>query len=122
MKYTKKDLGSFGLHLIETDKLKTITVRVIFHTPIKKEEITKRTILTDLLLQSTEKYETRREMTIEAEELYAADIGVTNQRLGNYIATSINLQVLNDSYTEEGNLEKGLAFLQEIIFNPYYYV
>ena len=25
MNYTKKDLGSYGLHLIHTDKLKTIT-------------------------------------------------------------------------------------------------
>ena len=54
MKYTKKDLGSFGLHLINTDKFKTITVKVIFHTPIQKKEITKRALLTDVLLQSTE--------------------------------------------------------------------
>jgi len=118
MKYTKKDLGSFGLHLIETDKLKTITVRVIFHTPIKKEEITKRILLTDVLLQSTEKYATRRDLTIQAEELYSADISMNNTRLGNYIVTSMNLQVLNDSYTEENNLEKSLEFLQEIIFHP----
>ncbi len=118
MKYTKKDLGSFDLHLIETDKLKTITVRVVFHTPIKKEEITKRVLLTDVLLQSSEKYETRREMTIQAEELYSADISMNNSRLGNYIVTSINLQVLNDSYTEENNFEKSLDFLREIIFSP----
>ena len=118
MNYTKKDLGSYNLHLIKTDKLKTITIRVIFHTPIKKEDITKRTVLSDILLQSSEKYETRREMTIEAEELYSADISTNNQRIGNYIVTSINLQVLNDSYTEEGNLEKAIAFLHEIIFHP----
>lgn len=29
MKYTKKDLGSYNLHLIKTDKFKTITVRVL---------------------------------------------------------------------------------------------
>lgn len=118
MKYTKKDLGSFGLHLIQTNKLKTITVRVIFHTPIKKEEITTRNILMDMLLQSSEKYESRRAMTIEAEELYSVDIATNNQRLGNYIMTSINLQVLHDRYTEKGNLEKALAFLSEIIYHP----
>ena len=118
MNYTKKDLGSFGLHLIQTDKLKTITIRVVFMTPIKKENITKRTILSDVLLQSTKKYNSRREMTIEAEELYSADIVINNQRLGNYIVTSFNLKVLEDYYTEEGNLEKALEFLSEIIFNP----
>ena len=45
MKYTKKDLGSYNLHLIKTDKFKTVTVKVMFQSPIVKEEITKRNIL-----------------------------------------------------------------------------
>lgn len=118
MKYTKKDLGSFGLHLINTDKFKTMTMKVVFHTPIIKSEITKRNILSDILLQSSKKYETRRDLTIAAENLYAADISNNNQRLGNYIVTSFVLQVLNDKYTEEGNFEKAVEFLSEIIFNP----
>lgn len=118
MKYTKKDLGSYNLHLINTDKFKTITIRVLFHTPIKKEEVTKRTILTDLLLYSSNKYDSRRKLTIEAEDLYSADISASNQRLGNYIMTTFNLKVLMDKYTEENNLEKAIEFLSEIIFNP----
>ena len=118
MKYTKKDLGSFGLHMIHTTKFKTITIRVIFHTPIIKEEIAMKNVLSDILLQSTEKYDSKRRLTIEAEELYAADIATNNQRLGNYIFTSFNLQVLMDKYTEDGNLEKSLGFLSEILFHP----
>lgn len=118
MKYTYKDLGSFGLHLINTDKFKTITTRVVFHTPIKKNEITKRNLISDILLQSSKKYETKRDMTIQAEELYAADISTNNQRLGNYIFTSFSLQVLQDKYTEDNNLANSLEFLSEIIFNP----
>ena len=118
MKYIKKDLGSFGLHLIHTDKLKTMTVRVVFHTPIKREEITKRAILADILLQSSKKYDSKRSLTIEAEELYACDIATNNQRLGNYVFTSFHLQVLNDRYTEKGNFEKAVEFLSEIIFHP----
>lgn len=118
MKYTKKDLGSFGIHFINTDKFKTITTKVVFYTPIKKELITKRNVLTDILLQSSKKYESRRELTIKAEDLYAADVTTNNQRLGNYIFTSFNIQVLNDKYTEENNFEKSIEFLSEIILNP----
>lgn len=118
MKYTKKDLGSFGIHFINTDKFKTISVKVVFHTPIEKELITKRNVLTDILLQSSKKYETRRNLTIKAEDLYAADVSTNNQRLGNYILTSFILQVLNDKYTEENNFEKAIEFLSEIILNP----
>lgn len=118
MKYVSKDLGSFGLHLINSDKFKTITIRVLFHTPIKKEEITKRGVLADILLQSSKKYNSKRNLTIEAEELYAADISTNNQRMGNYIVTSFTLQVLRDCYTEENNLEKSIEFLSDIIFQP----
>ncbi|MBQ9019411.1 MAG: insulinase family protein [Bacilli bacterium] len=118
MKYIKKDLGSYNLHLINTDKFKTITVKVLFHAPIKKDDITKRSIISNLLLQSTNKYNSRRNLTIKSEELYSADINVNKQRLGNYIFTSFNLQVLENKYTENNNFEEAIEFLTEILFNP----
>lgn len=118
MQYIDKDLGSYGLHLIKTDKFKTITMRVVFHTPIIKEEITMRNILSDILLQSSKEYDSKRNLTIKAQELYAADISTSNQRIGNYIMSNFIIQVLNDKYTEKGNLEESIKFLSEIIFNP----
>ena len=56
MKYTNKDMGSYNIHLIKTDKYKTITIRVMFKRKIKKEEITIRNVLASLLVQSTNKY------------------------------------------------------------------
>ena len=118
MQYTKKDLGSYQLHLIKTDKYKTITIKVMFRRRIKKEEVTIRNILTSLLVQSTKKYNTKRKMNIEAQELYSSSIAFDNTRLGNYINTTISLNVLNDKYTEKGNFNKALEFLNEVLFNP----
>ena len=118
MQYIKKDLGSFNLHMIATEKFKTISMRIVFRSPIKKEEITKRNILSDILLQSTKKYPSKRDMIIEADSLYAADIYNNTQSVGNYIMTSFILQVLNDKYTEKKNFEKALAFMSEIIYQP----
>lgn len=118
MEYIKKDLGSFNLHMIKTNKYKTVTMKVIFHSPIIKKEITLRNILQDILLQSTKNYSSKRDMIIQSEDLYAADIYNNTLRWGNYIMTSFILQVLNDKYTEEGNLKKAIEFLHEIIFNP----
>lgn len=118
MEYVKKDLGSYNLHLIKTDQFKTITVRVAFHSPVVKEEITLRNVLCDMFLQSSSKYPSKRELTIEAQELYAADIQTNNSRLGNYNNLDIYLSVLHDKYTEEGNFKKALEFLNEIIFHP----
>ena len=118
MEYIKKDLGSYKLHLIKTDKFKSITVKVSFHRVIKKNEITIRNILSDMFMQSSKKYNSKRELTIKAQDLYAAGLRTTNSRLGNYINTDFYLTVLNDKYTEDGNFASSLEFLGEIIFNP----
>ena len=118
MHYIRKDQASYNLHMIQTKKFKTMTVKVVFHSPIVKEEITKRNVLSDVLLQSTSKYSSKRNMIIESENLYATDICCNSQRWGNYIMTSFILQVLNDRYTEEGNFNKAIDFLSEILFHP----
>lgn len=118
MDYLKKDFGSYNLHIIKTDKFKTITVRVIFHSPIIKDEITIRNVLCDMFLQSSKLYPSKRALTIKAQELYAAEIEATNSRLGNYITTNFYLSVLNDKYTEKNNFNNAVAFLSEVIFNP----
>lgn len=118
MKYTRKDLGAYKLHLINTDKFKTIMIRVSFRNPIKKEEITIRNVLSDMFMQSSKKYNSKRALTIKAQDLYAADLQTSNSRLGNYINTDFYLTVLNDKYTEEGNFKDAVRFLGEIIFNP----
>ena len=118
MEYIKKDLGSYKLHLIKTDKFTSITVKVSFHRVIKKNEITIRNILSDMFMQSSKKYNSKRELTIKAQDLYAAGLRTTNSRLGNYINTDFYLTVLNDKYTEDGNFASSLEFLSEIMFNP----
>lgn len=104
--------------MINTNKFKTIAVKVIFRSPIVRESITIRNVLSDLFMQSTKKYFSKREMTIKAQDLYAADISTSNSRLGNYITTTFHLNVLNDKYTEKGNFKDAIEFLGEIIFNP----
>lgn len=118
MKYTKKDLGSYNLHIIKTDKFKSVTVQVSFRTPIVKEEITMRNILSDLLLLSCKKYPTKREVALKSQDLYASQVMVEDLRLGNYLNTNFYLNTLNDKYTEDGNLEEGIHFLGELICHP----
>lgn len=118
MQIINKDLGSYNLHIIKTDQFKTMTMQVIFHTPIIKKDITKRNILSDILLQSTKEYTSHRDLTIKSEELYGVDLYTRNRRIGNYIMTSFTIQTLNDKYTEEGNFEESVKFLHEVLFNP----
>lgn len=118
MKYIKKDFGSYKLHMIKTKKFKTIKIRVCFRNVIKKDEITMRNILCDMLTYSSKTYKTKREFTIKSQDLYSASVIGRNMRYGNYINTEIDLTVLNDKYTEVGNYNEAVKFLREIIYEP----
>lgn len=118
MQYKKLELGSYNLHMIKTDRFKTVNMQIIFSNTIKKEDITKRNFLSDMLTYSCKKYRTKRDISIASQDLYAASVYSTNYRLGNYYNTDINLYFLNEKYSEEGMTEKSLDFLSEIIFNP----
>ena len=56
MDYQKIDMGAYNLHIINTTKFKTITVDICFRRPIKKEDISNRIILKDVLLNSNQNY------------------------------------------------------------------
>lgn len=118
MKYVKKDLGAYKLHLIKTTNFKTIKIRVSFRSPIVKEEITLRNVLCSLLTLSTKKYQTKRDLIIKGQDLYAATISSSNSRIGNYINTDILLTVLHDKYTEEGNFKSASDFLYDVVYDP----
>lgn len=118
MQYKKIELGSYNLHMIKTDRFKTVNVQIIFSDKIVKEDITKRNFLSDILTYSSKKYKTKRDISITSQDLYAANVYATSYRLGNYYNTDINLYFLNEKYTEEGMMEKSMDFLSEIIFNP----
>ena len=118
MEYIKKNLGSYNLHLIKCQKFKSVMVKVYFRGPIKKENITIHNFLTTMLTFSSNKYKTKREMVLKTQDLYSCSISSTDTRLGNYLNTCFRMSVLNDKYTEEGNLEKCIEFLSDIIYKP----
>lgn len=118
MKYIKKVIGSYNLHMLKTNKFKTITIDLIFRKKIKKEDITKTNFLADILTFSNKNYKTRREMSIKQQDLYACEVDFSCYRLGNYYNTDISLLCLNEKYTEKGMLNDVISYLSEIIFNP----
>ena len=71
MEYKKINLNSYNIHFIKTDKFKTIDIRVMFIDKFKKEDITKRNFLMDMLSFSTKEYDTHRKLSIKCQDLYS---------------------------------------------------
>jgi len=118
MKYTKINMKNYNLHVIKTDKFKTISVKVNFKRLLKKEELTKRIMLIHTLTESTKKYPTKRDLEIETENLYNLSFYAETINSGRYGIISLNASFLNEKYTEKTMMEKSIEFLNEIIFRP----
>ena len=118
MEYIRKEYAAYNVHLIKTDRFKTTTIEVNFLRKIKKEEITIRNFLSEILLQSTKQYPTKRLLTLKSMELYNANISSSNSRIGNFENLSFSLKFLDEKYTEEGMFNKTVDFFFDTLFNP----
>ena len=118
MKYQKIEKNNYNLHIIKTNKFKSINLSINFKRKIKKDEITIRNFLNDLLINSSKKYPTSRDIEIETEELYDLGISSSPYKSGNYHIISFKETFLNEIYTEKNMIKKSIIFLLELIFNP----
>lgn len=118
MDYKKIDMTAFNLHIIKTDRFKTVNIRVCLRDEINKDEITLRNMLTSFLTYSTNQYPTKRDIVLKAQDLYAVNVYTKSYRSGRFNMVNFCLSMLNEKYTEKGMLEESIKFLADIIFNP----
>ncbi|MGE5455770.1 MAG: EF-P 5-aminopentanol modification-associated protein YfmF [Ignavibacteriales bacterium] len=118
MKYRKYETPAYNIHLIKTDKFKTITVKINFKKLFDKEDITFRNILVNVLLESSCNYPTRRLLEIATEELYNLGYSSGTFSSGEYAIMSYNCSFLHEKYTEKGMNEKSLQFFFDLLLKP----
>ena len=75
-------------------------------------------MLSLVLLEATKKFNTRRLLDIECENLYNIGVGAGTSNSGNYHLLRFNTTFLNEKYTEKGMMEESFKFFLEFIFNP----
>ncbi|MEG2311294.1 MAG: pitrilysin family protein [Bacilli bacterium] len=119
MKYTKYEMGSYNLHVIKTDKFKTVNMRIMFKRKTNKDDINYRNFLSQILLEATKNYPTKREIEIKCEDLYGLACRSDAFVSGNYSVITFDSTFLNEKYTEEGMFKQIFEFLFDIILNPY---
>lgn len=118
MIYNVHKCGSYNIHTIKTDKFKNIRMEIIFRNNIDPNTIASRTLLFDLLVESSNKYPTKRDLVLKQELLYNASLYSVSNRIGNQIITSIVMDFLNPKYTKDNYLAEAIRLPFELIFNP----
>ena len=84
MDYELIDMGGYNLHIIKTKKFKTITMQVMFRDKVKKEDITIRNLLRNVLFNSNKDYKTEKLLNIQIEKLYDLKLSTSSFSVGNY--------------------------------------
>lgn len=112
--------GGITYHIIPTEKFKTNTLIFKFKAPLRKEDATKRALLSNVLQSGTQQYPSRANMRAYLEDLYGASFSIDLQKKGEYHIISISMEVANEQFLSvpEPLLDKALNFLHEVIFHP----
>ena len=108
---------TYNIYTIKTDKFKTCHMEIVFRNNIEKETITKRSIITEMLVENSLIYNTRQKMIVELENLYNSYFyGVTN-RVGSSIITSFCFDFINPNLVSE-SIDEFIKFPLNNILNP----
>lgn len=118
MEYKKIEEVSYNLHLIKTNKFKTLFFKIILSEKVEKERITLRNLLIDNLISSSKDYPTIREMNIKKQELYGASLAMANRRIGNHFFLEYTMSILEPRYTEDNMLEESIKLYSDILYKP----
>ncbi|MGN1337450.1 MAG: M16 family metallopeptidase [Candidatus Coprovivens sp.] len=118
MEYKVHDCGTYKIHTIKTDKFKTCSMEIMYRNVTDKNKLTDLNMIVDVLMNSSKKYQTRREVNIALENLYSASCRGFLSNIGNSHCISFITDFLNPKYCEEGFLEEVLGFSIDMIKNP----
>lgn len=118
MKYKKICEENYTLHLLDTNRFKSMNIVVFLTKKFDKNDIAFGNLLVKNMVYTTKKYNTKNKLAIAGEELYGSSVGASFGITGKTESFVFSLDFLNPKYTEREYLEKSLDFLCEVLFNP----
>lgn len=118
MEYKMYKSGSYNIHIIKTNKFKTIKMDVIFRNNFDPCTSEIRSLLFDVLTENSYKFDTKRKLNLKCESLYNAYQSIETMLLGKMVMTDLSLEFINPKYTLENYLDEAIKLPFELIFNP----
>lgn len=119
MNYKKIKRDNYNLHLINTDRFKTITVSLKFTKKYNREESVYFKLLERVLpINGTENYKSVNDITKKLESLYNANIGYKFYVTSENMTFENNLRIINPKYTKEDTYKESFDLFKEILTKP----
>lgn len=118
MEYNKKEMFSYNLHHIKTDKFKDTTIKFSFKSKYKKEDIAILNLISGIVTYASKNYQSEKEVRIKCEELFDTKVSTDLNFYNDVSILTFTLRFLNEEYTKTKNLEETILFFLELLFNP----
>jgi len=119
MKLLTEMIDNVKTTFIQSDKFKTIVIKVLFRGKNAHDSATQRSLLSRLLANSTAKYPTKKELTNKLYDLYEASFSVGSSPIYENSIVSFNLEFVNSKYLPDKKVTiEAFEFLHEAIFYP----
>ena len=118
MEYKKISKNDITLHLINSERFKSVNIVLFLTKEFNKKDITYGGCLASNLVYSSKKYDTKNKMAIKGEELFGAKVGASFGITGKCESFIFTLDMVNPKYTDLRYWDYSLDFLSEVILNP----
>ena len=120
MKIHTEQIGKgINLTVIPAEQYKTNLVSIYFKRPLRKEEVTKNSLIPYVLRSGSKKLNTQSLMVKELQKLYGSSIGVGVSKVGEQQILSFKLAFTNEKYLEEKISAQAINVLLDMVFDPY---
>lgn len=118
MEYLDYDMDGYKLHVIKTNRFKTVFYSVNIRFKDEKENERYTSMLSRILLHTSKKYDSLKEINIACANIYDPSYNIKILESGSQDVLSLTASFANEKYTEKGMNEQNIKFLSDFLFNP----
>ena len=118
MDYIDYDMDGFDLHVIKTDRFKTISYNINIRFDDEKDTERYMGLLSRLLIQTSKKYDSLRDINVACASIYDPSYNIRVLSSGSKDILTLTASFANEKYTEAGMNEANFKFLTSFIFEP----
>lgn len=118
MKYYDYDMDGFILHVIKTNRFKTVFYSINIRFEDNKDSEVYTSLLSRMLIQTSSKFNSLREINTYCASIYDPSYNIRVLGSGSENILRLTSSFANEKYTEKGMLLKNLEFLTSFIFEP----
>ena len=114
---TVKD--GINLYFVKDDKFKTAALTLSFVRPLKKDEVTKNSLIPAIIRRGCEKYPDTRKLNLYLDSLYGAEFTSGVRKKGEVQMITFKFKTVADIYAGDVlPFDKLISLMKEAIFNP----